>query len=876
MKLQFFSFYERVILNNPRASLLLMLLLVAGLSTYIPSFKLDASADSLVLEGDQALQYSRQISQRYASEEFLLVTYKPQKELLSDESLHSLDQLRAELSVLEGVSSITSILDVPLLESPLVTLSDIAGGGELRTLRIADIDREMVLAELTTSPIYRDLIMSGDGKTTAVQINLANDEKLESLFASRELLREQARLAGFSQHDALATAELDYGDYAAQVNQRREQLVATVRAIIERYRSDAQMFLGGVPMIAADMVSFVKNDLVVFGAGIVSFMILVLGLIFRRVVWVVLPLISCVVSTAFMLGLITWLDWRMTVISSNFVALLLIITLSITIHLLVRYRELLAENPQMDQFQLVRQTTYLMIKPCIYTALTTIVAFASLVVSGIRPVIDFGWMMTVGVTAALIIVFIIMPSMLLLLKKPADTTVRSDSPSTTLRFAAVAEHHGNLILWAAALLTAISVYGISRLEVENRFIDYFSESTEIYRGMEIIDAHLGGTIPLEIIIDPDPEPEPKPLTDSVSAGLAMNSLPEKVDESTVLADFDDGFADDFDDQFSDGFDDDFADDFASDGGSAPLSYWFNRNGLDRIEQVHDYIDSLEQTGKVMSLATPYKVLQRLTNDIDDIQLALMQTSLPIEIDEILIAPYLDEEIDQIRITARVMETSRNLRRDDLLQEIELHLVEELGFAPEQIHLTGMLVLYNNMLQSLYRSQILTIGAVFIAIVLMFLVLFQSFYLALIAIAPNLLAAAIVLGGMGLMGIPLDIMTVTIAAISVGIAVDNTIHYVHRFKTEFAQDHNYIATMYRCHGSIGKAMFYTSITVIIGFSILALSNFTPSIYFGLLTGTAMFAALLGALLLLPRLLVTFKPLGPNVELSQNNELASPAI
>ncbi|MFT5578458.1 MAG: putative RND superfamily exporter protein, partial [Paraglaciecola psychrophila] len=310
MKLQLFSFYERVILNNPRASLLLMLLLVAGLSTYIPSFKLDASADSLVLEGDQALQYSRQISQRYASEEFLLVTYKPQKELLSDESLHSLDQLRAELSVLEGVSSITSILDVPLLESPLVTLSDIAGGGELRTLRIADIDREMVLAELTTSPIYRDLIMSSDGKTTAVQINLANDEKLESLFASRELLREQARLAGFSQHDALATAELDYGDYAAQVNQRREQLVATVRAIIERYRSDAQMFLGGVPMIAADMVSFVKNDLVVFGAGIVSFMILVLGLIFRRVVWVVLPLISCVVSTAFMLGLITWLDWR--------------------------------------------------------------------------------------------------------------------------------------------------------------------------------------------------------------------------------------------------------------------------------------------------------------------------------------------------------------------------------------------------------------------------------------------------------------------------------------------------------------------------------------------------------------------------------------
>jgi uncharacterized protein len=395
------------------------------------------------------------------------------------------------------------------------------------------------------------------------------------------------------------------------------------------------------------------------------------------------------------------------------------------------------------------------------------------------------------------------------------------------------------------------------LEVENRFIDYFHESTEIYQGMEIIDAQLGGTIPLEIIIDAEQETESETTFEHVAA---VENTGATVIDGSLDENFDEEFGDDFEDDFSDDFSDEF-----SDGETTEPSVWFNRAGLARIEQVHDYIDSLDETGKVLSLATPYKVLRGLTSGIDDIQLTVIQRSLPAEINTILIDPYLDEEIDQARITVRVMETSHSLRRADLLEEIQNHLVNELGFQPQQVHLTGMLVLYNNMLQSLYRSQILTLGAVFIAIVLMFTLLFRSLSIALIAIAPNILSAGIVLGSMGLFGIPLDIMTVTIAAITVGIAVDDTIHYVHRFRTEFAKDHNYVATMYRCHGSIGKAMFYTSIIIITGFSILTLSNFNPSIYFGLLTGTAMFAALMGALLLLPQLMISFKPLGPNVEL-----------
>jgi len=829
---------------------------IGWLATYIPSFKLDASADSLVLEGDESLKYYREISKNYLAEDFLLVTYQPQDDLLSDHVLETIDALRSELLTLEGVSSVTSILDVPLLESPKVELEDIASGG-LRTLRTPGIDKALVLKELTTSPIYKNLLTSADGKTTALQVNLQRDEHYNELLTRRESLRELQSAGSLSslQLKELAGLEVDFRKYANVFNERQSKLVDDARDVIAKYRGDAVVFLGGVPMIAADMISFVKSDLVVFGAGIAGFIVLMMSIIFRHLIWVLLPLATCILSASFMLGLITMMDWRMTVISSNFVALLLIITLSITIHLVVRYRELSASNPEWDQRELVRRTTMFMIKPCVYTSLTTIVAFASLVVSGIRPVIDFGWMMTIGVTAALIITFIVLPAGLLLLPRPKRRETADDGVPFTVYFAKFTEHHTTVIMLVTALLIAVSVFGISRLEVENRFIDYFHEDTEIYQGMEIIDAQLGGTIPLEIIIDSGRRSDNEFIATAIAQDLS---------QAATISQSSDEFDEDFDDEFGDDFVDDFAEEAGSDGVVTKPSYWFNRAGLNRIEQVHDYLDSLDETGKVMSLAMSYKALRTLTTGIDDIQLALIQRSLPDDINSILISPYLDEEADQARITVRVMETSRTLRRADLLDDVQHHLVEELGFEPEQVHLTGMLVLYNNMLQSLYRSQILTIGAVFVAIVLMFIVLFRSLSLALIAIAPNLLSAGVVLGGMGLVGIPLDIMTVTIAAITIGIAVDDTIHYIHRFRTEFPKDRNYLATMYRCHESIGKAMFYTSIIVIAGFSILALSNFNPSIYFGLLTGAAMFAALIGALLLLPTLLIYFKPLGPEAD------------
>ncbi len=834
MRSAFMRLYERLVMKRPGVVLLAVLLIIGGLASFLPNLKLDASSDSLVLEGDKSLKYYREISKRFATEDFLLVVYQPDGELMSDHTLQELTSLRDELAALPMVSSVVSILDVPLLDSPRVSLADVAGG-RIPMLKHEDTDRELALQELSSSPLYKSLLTSEDATTTGIQVNIKRDETYIRLLERRESLKEKRAEQGLTalEERELDVAEQEFQDYLPSAQAAMTELVASVRQILDKYRDDATLYLGGVPMIAADMIAFVQSDLVVFGTGIIVFIILLLVVIFRSVVWTLLPLATCVLSAVFMLGLLAMLDWRMTVISSNFVALLLIITLSISIHLVVRYRELAANHLEWDQPQLVAETVSQMAKPCFYTALTTVVAFMSLVVSGIRPVIDFGWMMTIGVVVALALTFLVLPAVLLLIKQPMRSREADNSKGFTLRFAAIAEHHAAAIGLVAGGLLIASVWGISQLEVENRFIDYFDESTEIYQGMETVDAKLGGTIPLDIIINA-PEAEPQ-------------------EESE--------FSDDFADDFGDDFGSDFGDDFGGESG-ATSSHWFTIAGLERIKSVHDYVDSLDETGKVLSLATPYELVKMIMgDDVDDLQLALVEKSLPADIKQIVVDPYLAKETDQARISVRVMETSHTLKRAELLEEIRTHLVEDMGFAEDQVQLTGMLVLYNNMLQSLYTSQILTLAAVFVAILVMFLVLFQSLSLALIALAPNMLAAGLVLGGMGLFGIPLDMMTITIAAITVGIGVDHAIHYVHRFRAEFPKDRNYLATMYRCHGSIGKAMYYTSVIIIFGFSILALSNFTPSIYFGLLTGAAMLAALMGSMLLLPRLIILVKPLGP---------------
>lgn len=848
MSERFVALYQAWIIERPKLVLTAIAVLAIIAAMGLPNFKLDASADSLTLENDTDLDYFRETSQRYQSGDVLIVTYKPNQELFSDQSLDRLRSFRDDLTRVEGVTSVNSILDLPLLYSPKRSLSEIKT--DVRTLSTEGVDRNLVRQEFLQSPIYRDMVLGPDQQTTVLLLNLDLDQRFNELVRERDGLRLKRSREGLTEDEQqhLTAVSKTFLDYRTVASAKAYARVAEVRSIMDSYRGEAELFLGGVSMITNDMIEFIRSDLMVFGAAIILFIIGLLAVIFRQARWVVLPFSVCVLSVLFMLGWLSWIDWRLTVISSNFVALLLIIALAITIHLVVRYREYHREYPEWSQEQLVMATVRYMVRPCLYTALTTIVAFVSLVVSDIRPVIDFGWMMTIGLSVAFILAFVLLPAGMMLLPEGEPKDKGDNSAAFTLRFSRITEKYGAAVLIGSVLVGILSVYGISRLEVENRFIDYFKDTTEIYQGLSVIDQRLGGTTPLDIIIDVSEED----LAYDSGFDAEDDPFSDDFESESGLSD-DDPFAED-EDPFADGVD-------SSSESNATSSYWFTLAGLRDLEELHNYLESLDEVGKVQSLATLYKVGRDINGgSLNDFELAFLRKGLPADIDNVLISPYLDEASNQARISLRTVESSPELERMKLPGKIRDFAVNELGFKPEQIQFTGMLVLYNNMLSSLFKSQILTLGAVFLGIMLMFMVLFRSVVIAVIAIIPNMLAASAVLGTMGLAGIPLDMMTITIAAITVGIGVDDTIHYIHRFKTEFAKDGNYIAAMHRAHGSIGRAMYYTSVIIVVGFSVLALSNFIPSIYFGLLTGFAMFSALMGALLLLPKLIITVKPFG----------------
>jgi predicted RND superfamily exporter protein len=528
-----------------------------------------------------------------------------------------------------------------------------------------------------------------------------------------------------------------------------------------------------------------------------------------------------------MMGVLGFAGWKVTVISSNFLALMLIVTISMNIHLIVRYRELIRDHPDNDQLALVRTTTHKMVRPCLYTALTTIIGFSSLVVSGIKPVIDFGWMMSAGLAVTFVTSFLLFPTLLLVLGK-TDSKPTSDSGQFLLPvyLARLTEEQGNKILMMAVLLTVVSLAGIYQLRVENSFINYFSEDTEIYQGLKLIDEKLGGTTPLEIMIRFE---DTYALTPEDLEGLSEEDLAMEREYEAERA-------------------------------KSPR-YWFTTDKVQRIKEVHDYLDSLPHIGKVLSLASTVQVAQSSSKEeLDGMLLAILYTKIPAAVKKSLIDPYVSIDNNEARIFVRVLDSKPDLRRKELLEKIRHDLVNKLGLKEQDVTVSGLLVLYNNMLQSLFKSQIKTLGMVMLGIAIMIMILFRSISLAIIAILPNLLSALVVLGFMGWAEISLDMMTITIAAITIGIAVDDDIHYIYRFREEYAVTHSYIETMRLCHSSIGDAIFYTSLTVVVGFAILLFSNFIPTIYFGVLTAAAMIIALFASLTVLPKLILLWKPFG----------------
>ena len=821
----FLKLYSKLISDLHKFTLLLISIAIVVSFYFSKNFNLDASSDALLLEGDKDLQYLREINNRYGSKDFLFLTYSPVTKFTDEDTIINLQLLKSKIEKLSWVDSVITIIDVPLLKSsdePLMQRLK-----NYKTLSYPNIDKDRGFQEILNSPIYKDYVISKDGKTSGIVVYLKKDERLNEYIKLKEKFFFENKEKNQTSLEKKKYKEFlkEYEKYKNLYNIRNHQNITEIRNIINKYGDNAKIQLGGIPMIADDMMSYIKNDIFVFGIGVFIFIILTLWFIFRNIKWVVMPLLGCATSVIIMIGLLGFIGWKVTVISSNFIALMLILNMAMNIHVTVRFLQLKNEIPGLSKKEAVLEASKKMMLPIFYTVLTTICAFLSLIFSGIKPIIDFGWMMTLGLIVSLLVTFLLLPCLLNIFAAEKEVNVKDTEKSLITRILGSIAKKYDVVLFGITLIIIIaSVIGISKLEVENSFINYFDKETEIYKGMKKIDEDLGGTTPLNVIIK-----------------FPAKKIEEKDD-----------------DEFSE-WDDDVENEVDK------SKYWFTRDKMDKILKVHDYLDSLPEIGKVLSFGSILRVAEDLNKkELQSLEIAVLYSKIPDEIKNEIILPYISVDNDEARISVRIKDSTENLRRNDLIKKIDNELNTKLGLNKSEYKLAGVLILFNNLLQSLFKSQILTLGIVMLGIFAMFLILFRNIILSFIGVVPNFIAAFFILGIIGLMGIPLDMMTITIAAITIGIAVDNSIHYIYRFKEEFKKINNYNKTLDRCHSTVGIAILNTSLTIVFGFSILILSNFIPTIYFGIFTGIAMLFAMISVLTLLPKLLLIYKPFGKETD------------
>ena len=814
--------YQKVILKYPLTVLILLISSILLFGTYSTKLEIDASAETLLLDDDKDLAFARTIEKRFENDNVLILVYKPKQKLLSKGSLQTLSDITSDLKELPGIKSIDSILNVPLLFSPIREVDDLIH--DTRTLKSADINLTLAKQEFLTSPLYKNSLVNKNFTVSSIVIHLHDDTEYLTLLNQRNTLLHKQKVSSLNKEERQALKEASSAFKQHRDEQRiiDNENIIQIRALMSKYQNNTTFFLGGVQMISNDIVGFVKSDLLIYGSILILLLILVLGVVFRKPRWIVLPIIICALSVLAITSSLGFFGWEITVISSNFIALQLIITISIVLHLIVRYEELLALYPRASSKRLILFTILTKSTPTFFAIITTIAGFSSLLFSHIHPIINLGWMMSAGISMSLIISFIVFPTVLTLLKKTVPRQKISSAFSLPAWSTSTVLSDRKSIFIITVLVMLFSVTGASQLIVENSFINYFKKDTNIYKGMKIIDQELGGTTPLDIILTFSDE--------EISTGL-----------STVEEE------DSFEDEFNSLENED--------------QYWFTEEKLLIINKVHNYLKELEQIGSVQSFASLLETAKILNHnkELDSVEIAILYQTLPQKYREIILSPYVNIEHNQARFSTRIVDSNEALRRNSLLEKINSDLKHMIDPDVATVKLSNLMVLYNNMLQSLFKSQITTLSLVLLILFLMFLALFRSVKLTLIALVVNIIPIGIIFGFMGWLHIPLDIMTITIAAIAMGIGVDDTIHYIHRFKDEFKKDHTYTKVIQRTNYSIGHAMYYTSLTVIIGFSILVLSNLIPTIYFGLLTMLVMAAALISNLILLPKLLLLIKPL-----------------
>ena len=799
--------------NKLVISLVLVLSVVFGyLSTKL---SIDASAETLLLEHDPDLKAYRQIAKRYDSPGLLVVAFTPKDDLFSPKNLELIKNLSGELTKNDMVSSVISILNVPLLNSVKGGVTGILD--HTPTLSDKDINISKAKLEFAKSPIYSGNLISKDLKTTAIALNLKQDEKFNELLNERNLLSQKESNGTITQAEKEKFKALlaEFKAYRDELRKSDHKNLEAIKTAIAKFNANDELFLGGANMIADDMIGFIKSDLLVYGLSVLALLSFSLWLFFRQIRWIVLPMFICAVSAIFTTGIFGMFGWEVTVISSNYIALQLIITISTVIHLVVSYREFYARHPKYSQNQLIYLTLRDKFSPSFWAIFTTVIGFSSLMSADIKPVIMLGIMMSAGISVSLVLAFLLFGAVNVNLKKLAPIRTFENSFKFTKYCANLALNSRKIIYAVCVLVVCFGVYGISKIKVENSFIGYFKESTQIRQGMQVIDTKLGGTIPVDVIVK-FKESEPKQ---------------EKTDEK-----------------------DDFESEFENDAKSA--KYWFNSYHTRVAEKIHDYLKERNFVGNVSSLATLIKAIKELNNGVsDDFLLAAMYEKLPLEYKKILLSPYVSVENDELRFSLRIIDSDSELRRNEFLKELKAGLAGLTKNDNVSIEVVGMMVLYNNMLQNLLSSQVDTFGLTVAILFVIFCFVFRSIKLATIAIVSNLIPLCTLFGVMGFFGIPLDVMSITIAAISIGIGVDDIIHYIHRFKEELLTK-NVFESIKAAHASIGYAMYYTSFTIFLGFSVMITSNFIPTIYFGLLTDLVMVFMLLGALIILPSLIASF--------------------
>ena len=732
------NLYQNTILKNPKSIFLLLVITLLSFGYFTKDFRLDASSETLLIEGDPDLEYLKEITDRYGSKKFLILTYSPNEGMITDSSINNLLSLKYKIQSLDWVHNVVTLLDVPLLSNSEAPLQERLES--FKTLKDEDVDKERGFKEILNSPVYRNFVISEDGNTSGIIVYIKE----------------------YDLKDIEGKTQKEIENYKDILKKKNHENILQIREIIKSYDDIGKIYLGGIPMIADDMMSFIKSDIIVFGLGVFLFIIATLWFVFRKLIWIIVPISSCFFSVLIMTGLLGLLGWKVTVISSNFIALMLILTMAMNIHISTRFLQLRNDFPGSSNFEIISMTTSKMLWPIIYTVLTTICAFLSLIFSGIKPIIDFGWMMTFGLITSFVITFTLLPTLLSFVSNNNISIKEDNDSKITSFFGKISINNKSFIFTLTGLVIILSIAGISRLEVENSFINYFDKNTEIYKGMKLIDEKLGGTTPLEVIL----------------------KFPQKEKNKTSN-----------DDEFED---------WSEDEDQNSEKYWFTKDKVDKIQAVHTYLDGLAPVGKVLSFSSIIEVATQLNDNkpLGSLEMGVLYSKIPENIKKDIINPYISIKDNEARISLRIKDSQDGLRRNDLIKQINYDLKNKLKLNEEEFKLAGVLILFNNLLQSLFKSQILTLGLVMIGIFAMFMILFRNIKLSLIGVVPNFIAAFFILGIIGLLGIPLDMMTITIAAITIGIAVDNSIHYIYRFKEEFLKHKDYKKTLKICHSTVG--------------------------------------------------------------------------